>query len=40
MTFAKLGDKAKARDALERALKLDPRIGGEDARRALASVSQ
>jgi tetratricopeptide (TPR) repeat protein len=40
MTYAKLGDKVKARAALERALKLDPKIGGGDARRALASVSQ
>ena len=40
MTYAKLGDKAKARETLERALKLDPKIGGDEARRALASVSQ
>lgn len=40
MTYAKLGDKAKARQALERALKLDPKIGGDDARRTLALVSQ
>ena len=39
MTYAKLGDKAKARETLERALKLDPKIGGDDARRALASAS-
>ena len=39
MTYAKLGDKVKARETLERALKLDPKIGGDDARRALASVS-
>ena len=39
MTYAKLGDKVKARETLERAMKLDPKIGGEDARRALASVS-
>ena len=32
MTYAKLGDKAKAREALERALKLDPKIGGDEAR--------
>jgi tetratricopeptide (TPR) repeat protein len=40
LTYVKLGDKAKARDALERALKLDPKVGGDEARRALASVSQ
>ncbi len=39
MTYAKLGDKPKAREALERALKLDPKIGGDEARRTLASVS-
>ena len=36
MTYAKLGDKVKARETLERALKLDPKMGGDDARRALA----
>ena len=40
LTYAKLGDKAKAREALERALKLDPKVGGDEARRVLASVSQ
>jgi tetratricopeptide (TPR) repeat protein len=40
MTYAKLGDKAKARETLERALKLDPKVGGDTARKALASVSQ
>ena len=40
LTYAKLGDKAKARDALERALKLDPKVGGDEARQVLASVSQ
>jgi len=40
MTYAKLGDKAKARDALGRALKLNPGMGGDDARQALLSVSQ
>lgn len=39
LTYAKLGEKAKARAALERALKLDPRIGGDEARQVLASVS-
>ena len=33
LTYAKLGDKAKAREALERALKLDPTVGGDEARR-------
>jgi tetratricopeptide (TPR) repeat protein len=40
MTYAKLGDKAKARETLERALKLDPKTGGDEARRTLALVSQ
>jgi tetratricopeptide (TPR) repeat protein len=39
LTYAKLGDKAKAREALERSLKIDPSVGGEQARRVLASVS-
>jgi tetratricopeptide (TPR) repeat protein len=39
LTYAKLGDKAKAREALERALKLDPNVGGQEARQVLASVS-
>jgi tetratricopeptide (TPR) repeat protein len=39
LTHAQLGDKARAREALERALKLNPRAGGEVARRVLASVS-
>jgi tetratricopeptide (TPR) repeat protein len=39
LTYAKLGDKARARDTLERALKLDPKVGGDEARRVLASVS-
>jgi tetratricopeptide (TPR) repeat protein len=39
MTYAKLGDKVKARETLERALKLDPKIGGGEARRTLALVS-
>ena len=38
MTYARLGDKPKARVALERALALDPQIGGDQARRTLASV--
>ncbi len=41
LTYAKLGEKAKARETLERALKLDPRVvGAEEAKRTLASVSQ
>jgi tetratricopeptide (TPR) repeat protein len=40
MAYAKLGDKAKARGALERALKLDPTVGGSEARQALAMVSR
>jgi Tfp pilus assembly protein PilF len=40
MTYAKLGERAKARESLERALKLNPKIGGDEARRVLASVSQ
>ena len=40
LAYAKLDEKAKARDALERALKLNPQIGGEEARRVLASVSK
>jgi len=40
MTYAKLGDKAKSRNALERALKLDPKVGGDEARRALAAASR
>jgi Flp pilus assembly protein TadD len=40
LAYAKLGDKAKAREALERAAKLDPKVGGDEARRVLASVSQ
>jgi putative PEP-CTERM system TPR-repeat lipoprotein len=40
MTYAKLGEKAKARETLERALRLDPRIGGDETRKVLASVGQ
>ena len=40
LAYAKLGEKTQAREALERALKLDPRVGGEEARRVLASVSR
>lgn len=39
LTYAKLGNNLKARDALGRALKLDPQLpGGEIARRTLASL--
>lgn len=40
LTYAKLGTQDKAREALTRALKIDPTVGGAEARRALASVSQ
>ena len=33
LTYAKLGDKAKARETLGRALKLDPKVGGDEAQR-------
>ena len=40
LAYAKAGDKAKAREALERAFKLNPRAGGEEARQVLESVSR
>jgi tetratricopeptide (TPR) repeat protein len=41
LTYAKLGDSVKARETLERALKLNPKVAGADeARRVLASLSQ
>jgi tetratricopeptide (TPR) repeat protein len=40
LTYAKLGDKVRARDALGRAVKIDPKVGGGEAERVLASVSQ
>ena len=41
LTYAKLGEKVKARHTLERALRLDPRVvGADEARRVLASLSQ
>ena len=41
LAYAKTGDDAKARQALERALKLDPQFPGSDvARQTLASVSR
>jgi hypothetical protein len=39
MAYADAGENAHAREALERALRLDPKVGGEDARRTLAAVS-
>ncbi len=40
MTYAKLGDRAKAKASLGRALELDGAIGGAEARRTLEQVSQ
>jgi tetratricopeptide (TPR) repeat protein len=41
LTYAKIGEKAKAREILERALKLNPQlVGAASARQTLASVSQ
>ncbi len=40
LTYAKLGDKAKARDSLDRALKIDPKVGGDEALRLAASLSE
>jgi tetratricopeptide (TPR) repeat protein len=41
LAYAKLGDQARAREALERALKLDPKFPGSDvARQTLAEVSR
>jgi len=40
MAYAKLGDKDKAHDTLGRALKIEPMVGGDEARRAMASVSR
>ena len=40
LTYAKLGEKVKAREMLERALKLDAQVvGAEEAKRVLASLS-
>ncbi len=39
MAYAGTGDHARARETLERALKLDPNVGGEEARRTLATLS-
>ena len=40
MTYAKLGDKPKARETLARALKLNPKVGGGEAGQTLALVSE
>jgi tetratricopeptide (TPR) repeat protein len=40
LAYAKLGDKAKAHDALGRALKLNAKVGGDETKRVLASLSQ
>ncbi len=40
LTYAQLGEKEKARQTLERALKIDPGAGGEEAKRTLTAVSQ
>ena len=40
VTYAKLGEKAKAREILTRAIKLDPRVGDGEAQRVLALVSK
>jgi tetratricopeptide (TPR) repeat protein len=40
LAYAKVGNKPKARDVLSRAVALDPKLGGEEARKALAAVSQ
>jgi tetratricopeptide (TPR) repeat protein len=40
LAYAKLGDNAKARAALERAVKLQPGVGGDEVKRALAAVAQ
>jgi tetratricopeptide (TPR) repeat protein len=40
LTYAKLGEKQKAQEALSRALRIDPNIGGDQSRQVLASVSK
>jgi tetratricopeptide (TPR) repeat protein len=40
LTYAALGEKAKARDTLSLAISLNPKVGGEQVRKALAAVSQ
>ena len=39
MAYAGTGEAARARELLERALEIDPNVGGGEARRALATVS-
>jgi tetratricopeptide (TPR) repeat protein len=39
MAYAGANDNARARQMLERALQLDPKVGGEEARRTLEAVS-
>jgi tetratricopeptide (TPR) repeat protein len=40
LAYAKLGDTARARDALSRAVRGNPNVGGGEAKRALASLAQ
>jgi tetratricopeptide (TPR) repeat protein len=40
LTYAKLGEKDKARASLERAFNINPKVGGPEAREVLASVSK
>jgi tetratricopeptide (TPR) repeat protein len=40
LTYAALGAKVKARDTLNLAISINPKVGGEQARRTLAAVSQ
>jgi tetratricopeptide (TPR) repeat protein len=40
MAYAAAGDKVRARETLERALKLNPKVGGDEARKTLTTVSQ
>jgi tetratricopeptide (TPR) repeat protein len=40
LAYAKAGEKEKAREALQLALKLNPKVGGDEARQALESVSR
>jgi tetratricopeptide (TPR) repeat protein len=40
LTYAKLGDRKKAQENLQKAIALNPKVAGGDAQRALATVSQ
>lgn len=40
MAYAAAGNNSQARQSLEQALKLDPKVGGDEARRTLATVSR